>query len=88
MFISDVVRSEVAEFSDLVFLGAVLQCLCSHRPKGMIFDPSLPIIVGITQRIDSVAGRDELRDTLDQRLSQWLVSAGFLPIVIPNTFSN
>jgi N5-(cytidine 5'-diphosphoramidyl)-L-glutamine hydrolase len=88
MSISDVVRSEVAEFSDLVFLEAVLQCLCSLRPKGMIFDPSPPIIVGITQRIDSVAGRDELRDTLDQRLSQWLVYAGFLPIVIPNTFSN
>ena len=54
----------------------------------MILDSSRLIIVGITQRIDSVAGRDEFRDALDQRLSQWLVSAGFLPILVPNTLSD
>ncbi len=54
----------------------------------MIFDPSPRIIVGITQRIDSVPGREELRDALDQRFSQWLVYAGFLPIVVPNTLSD
>jgi gamma-glutamyl-gamma-aminobutyrate hydrolase PuuD len=43
--------------------------------------------VGITQRIDSVAGRAELRDALDQRLVQWLLNAGFLPVVVPNTLS-
>jgi len=43
--------------------------------------------VAITQRIDSVAGRAELRDALDQRLVQWLVHAGFLPVLVPNTLS-
>ena len=43
--------------------------------------------MAITQRIDSVAGRAELRDALDQRLVQWLVHAGFLPVIVPNTLS-
>lgn len=51
----------------------------------MIINSSSKIIVGITQRIDSIAGRDELRDALDQRLIQWVVRAGFLPLAIPNT---
>jgi len=42
-------------------------------------------LVGITQRIDNVEGRTELRDALDQRLGQWLVHAGFLSVVVPNT---
>lgn len=50
-------------------------------------NPSYKIVVGITQRIDSVAGRAELRDALDQRLAQWLVHAGFLPVFVPNTLS-
>lgn len=45
------------------------------------------MLVGITQRIDSVVGRAELRDALDQRLAQWLVHAGFIPVVVPNTLS-
>ena len=53
----------------------------------MIINPTSKILVGITQRIDSVAGRAELRDALDQRLVQWLVSVGFLPVVVPNTLS-
>ena len=51
----------------------------------MIIDPSSKFIVGITQRIDNVAGRAELRDALDQRLVQWVKQAGFLPVTIPNT---
>ena len=43
--------------------------------------------MAITQRIDSVAGRAELRDALDQRLVQWLVHAWFLPVLVPNTLS-
>lgn len=54
----------------------------------MIIDSSPKIIVGVTQRIDYIADRGELRDALDQRLSQWLVHAGFLPIVIPNILSD
>ncbi len=45
-------------------------------------------MVAVTQRIDTVAGRPELRDALDQRLVQWLVNAGFLPVVVPNNLSN
>lgn len=51
----------------------------------MIIASNLKLLVGVTQRVDSVAGRGELRDGLDQRLIQWLVQAGFLPVVIPNT---
>jgi len=43
------------------------------------------LIVGITQRIDKVKSRNEIRDAADQRLSLWLVNAGFLPIGIPNS---
>ena len=50
----------------------------------MIINPCSEIVVGVTQRIDIVEGRAELRDALDQRLMQWLVQAGFLPVAIPN----
>lgn len=53
----------------------------------MIINPYSKILVGITQRIDSVWSRAELRDALDQRLAQWLVYAGFIPVVVPNTLS-
>lgn len=53
----------------------------------MIISPDTKIVVAVTQRIDSVAGRAELRDALDQKLVQWLVHAGFLPVVVPNTLS-
>lgn len=43
------------------------------------------IVVGITQRIDFISGRNELRDALDQRLALWLIQAGYLPVPIPNT---
>jgi len=43
------------------------------------------MIVGITQRIDFISGRNELRDALDQRLALWLKQAGYLPVPIPNT---
>ena len=54
----------------------------------MIINTHSKIIVGITQRIDIAASRNERRDALDQRLVQWLVHAGFLPIAIPNTLSD
>lgn len=44
-------------------------------------------LVAVTQRVNSVPGRGELRDALDQRLIQWLVQAGALPVVVPNTLS-
>ncbi len=42
------------------------------------------IIVGISQRIDSIIDRVEYRDSLDEKLIQLVVEAGFLPVAIPN----
>ena len=50
-------------------------------------NPNSKMVVAVTQRIDAVLGRAELRDALDQRLVQWLIHAGFLPVVVPNTLS-
>ncbi|MBT4382590.1 MAG: C26 family cysteine hydrolase domain-containing family [Candidatus Marinimicrobia bacterium] len=43
------------------------------------------IKIGITQRVDKVESYDEWRDTLDQRLIDWVSKLGFVPIPIPNT---
>ena len=43
------------------------------------------IKVGVTQRVDKVESYDEWRDTLDQRLIDWVVQSGFVPVPIPNT---
>jgi putative glutamine amidotransferase len=45
------------------------------------------IRVGLTQRADSIAGR-ERRDALDQRWPELLDAAGFLPIPIPNRLAD
>lgn len=44
-------------------------------------------IVGVSQRVDSVAGRNEIRDSIDQKLLQWIVTAGFMPVTVPNILS-
>jgi putative glutamine amidotransferase len=44
--------------------------------------------VAVSQRVDAVPDRNEVRDALDQRLVQWLVAAGSLPVPIPNDLSN
>lgn len=46
------------------------------------------IIVGITQRVDKVENRSEIRDALDQRLVQWVNLAGFQPVPVPNVMSS
>ena len=38
----------------------------------------------ITQRIDFIAQRDEIRDCLDQRLIEFVSNLGFVPIPVPN----
>lgn len=43
------------------------------------------IKIGVTQRVDKVESYDEWRDTLDQRLIDWVVQSGFVPVPIPNT---
>ena len=45
------------------------------------------MIVGVTQRVDPVDGRAEVRDTLDQQMIAWLSQAGFVPVPIPNTLN-
>lgn len=42
--------------------------------------------VAVTQRVDVLSDRDETRDGLDQRLVEFLVVAGFLPVPVPNGF--
>lgn len=51
----------------------------------MIITSASKIVVAITQRIDRVEGRAEFRDSLDQRLIEWVAQAGFLPVTVPNT---
>jgi len=41
-------------------------------------------LVAVSQRIDHIDARNEFRDALDQRLENWLIVAGFLPVAIPN----
>jgi len=42
------------------------------------------IKIGITQRVDYIDSHHEWRDALDEKLILWVVSAGFVPIPIPN----
>jgi len=46
------------------------------------------ILIGITQRIDKVDAYDEWRDSVDQRLVEWVIDAGFIPVPIPNNLVN
>lgn len=40
--------------------------------------------VAVSQRVDHFPDREEHRDALDIRLTQWLTAAGFLPFPLPN----
>ena len=42
-------------------------------------------VVGVTQRVDKVESYDEYRDALDQKLVDWVIQSGFIPVPIPNT---
>jgi anthranilate/para-aminobenzoate synthase component II len=44
-------------------------------------------VVAVSQRVDVVAGRSERRDALDQRLSEWLMATGNVPVPVPNGLS-
>lgn len=46
--------------------------------------PYPKILVGVTQRVETIAVHNELRDALNQKLVQWLTQAGFLPVPVPN----
>lgn len=43
-------------------------------------------LVAVTQRIDYLGDRNETRDAVDQKLTAWLVAAGYLPVTVPNSF--
>lgn len=45
---------------------------------------SLPVLVGITQRVVPVPSRNERRDTLDQAWIPFLAAAGLEPLAVPN----
>lgn len=45
---------------------------------------SRAVIVAVSQRVDIVAGRDEQRDALDQRLIAFLLQSDAVPIPVPN----
>jgi putative glutamine amidotransferase len=44
--------------------------------------------IGITQRVEDVAGRDERRDCLDQAWTPLLCEAGLWPVPLPNTIAD
>lgn len=41
-------------------------------------------LIAVSQRVDVIGDRSERRDALDQRMSLWLLSAGYLPVPVPN----
>ena len=42
----------------------------------------------VSQRIDKIANRNEIRDSLDQELLIWLIESGYLPVQISNVLIN
>ena len=46
---------------------------------------SKKIKIGVTQRVDKIGSYNEWRDALDQRLIDWVIQSGFVPVPIPNT---
>jgi N5-(cytidine 5'-diphosphoramidyl)-L-glutamine hydrolase len=44
-------------------------------------------IVALSQRVDVLPKRDEIRDAIDQRLINFILQCGGLSIPVPNTFS-
>lgn len=42
-------------------------------------------VVAVSQRVEVLAERGETRDALDQRLVDFLLAGGFLPVAVPNT---
>ncbi len=46
------------------------------------------IVVGVTQRVDRIDAYGEYRDALDHRLVNWVTTAGFILVPIPNTLVN
>lgn len=45
-------------------------------------------LVVTSQRVDQIADRNERRDALDQRLVEFLLAAGYLPVPLPNVLGD
>ena len=45
-------------------------------------------LIIISQRIDDIIQRNEIRDSLDQQLTNFLIKGGYLPVAIPNILLN
>ena len=43
-------------------------------------------VVAVSQRVDALPDRNEVRDGLDQKLVNFLKTAGFVTVPVPNTF--
>lgn len=61
-----------------------MQYLCAYWTKKILLNLDLLIKVVVTQRVDYIRGYKETRDATDQKLSEWLIQAGFLPVPISN----
>ena len=46
------------------------------------------MIIAVSQRVDKIPSINEDRDSIDQRLINWILAAGFDPITVPNTIHN
>ena len=44
-------------------------------------------LVAVSQRIDTVSNRLEVRDSVDQRLNEFLIEAGYITVPVPNAIS-
>jgi len=45
-------------------------------------------VVAVSQRVEKYAYHNEIRDSLDQRITTFLLTAGFIPIPVPNRLWN
>ena len=45
-------------------------------------------VVAVSQRVDVFPDRDEVRDALDQRLTAFIASCGFMPMPVPNALGD
>ncbi|MBK7901050.1 MAG: gamma-glutamyl-gamma-aminobutyrate hydrolase family protein [Betaproteobacteria bacterium] len=44
--------------------------------------------IAVSQRVDRIPAREEIRDALDQRLTAWVIALGALPLPVPNTLGD
>ena len=84
MYVS--IRPSFTEIPYAVFCRSILQYLCIDRKEGLqlrAHDQRLRVVV--SQRIDWVESRCESRDSLDQRMVEWLSQVGVLAFPVPNS---